>query len=84
MKRRKMLIVILLAAILLLLCAGCNRPVFDTVWTFDRAQIRMPDGTVVSGAVEAWRDFEDGDMLQVGIDGVTYLTHSANVLLWTE
>lgn len=81
---KKLLIVILLTALLLALFTGCNRPVFDTVWTFDRAQIRMPDGTVVSGAVEAWRDFEDGDMLQVTIDGQVYLTHSTNVVLWTE
>lgn len=81
---RKMLVVMLLAAILLLLCVGCNRPVIDTVWMFDRVQIKMPDGTIVSGKVDTWRDFEDGDMLQVKIDGVTYLTHSTNVVLWCE
>lgn len=81
---KKLLVVLMLAALLLPLCAGCNRPVFDTVWTFDRVQIRMPDGTVVSGEVEAWRDFEDGDMLQVIIDGRVYLTHSTNVVLWTD
>ena len=81
---RKLIVVLILAALLLALFTGCNRPFVDTVWTFDRAQIRMPDGTVVSGKVEAWRDFEDGDMLQVKIDGQVYLTHSKNVVLWTD
>ena len=46
-----------------------------------RAMIRLPDGSVVDGAVESWRDFEDGDQLQIKIDGVTYLVHSTNVAL---
>ena len=81
---KKLLIVILLAAILLALCAGCNEPMAEEVRTFDRAQIRMPDGTVVSGTVEAWRVLAYKDTMQVRIDGVIYLTHSANVVLWTE
>lgn len=82
---KKMFIVLLLAVILFAICAGCgNRPVIDTIWTFDKAMIQMPDGTVVSGKVESWRDWSDSDMLQVKIDGQFYLTHSANVVLWTE
>lgn len=81
---KKLFVVLMLAALLLALFAGCNRPVLDTVWTFDQAQILMPDGTVVSGKVESWRDFEDGDMLQVKIDGQVYLMHSTNVVLWTD
>ena len=80
---KKKFVALLLAAILLVVCAGCgNRPMIDTVWLFDEAMVRMPDGTVVSGQVESWRDFEDSDMLQVKIDGKVYLTHSTNVVLW--
>ena len=74
---KKMFVALLLSAILLVVCAGCNRPVID-------AMVRMPDGTVVSGKVESWRAFEEGDMLQVKIDGKVYLTHSTNVVLWTD
>lgn len=81
---RKLIAVLMLTALLLALFTGCNRPMLDTVWSFDQAQILMPDGTVVSGKVEAWRDFEDGDMLQVKIAGQVYLTHSTNVVLWTD
>ena len=65
-----------------LLMSGCwNKQLFDFDYTFTRAMIRLPDGSVVDGAVESWRDFEDGDQLQIKIDGVTYLVHSTNVAL---
>lgn len=60
---------------------GCgNYKLLDTVYTFDRAIVSLPDGTVVDGKVDAWRDYED-DQLQVTIEGVTYLVHSANIAL---
>jgi len=60
---------------------GCgNRSLFDTTHTFDEAIIYIPDGSIVRGKIEKWRDFEDGDQLQVTIDGVTYLTHATNVV----
>lgn len=36
---------------------------------------------MVDGKVESWKDFEDGDQIQVKIDGVTYLVHSSNITL---
>ena len=78
---KKAIIALLLLAILLL-CAACgNRAIFDTTYTFNRAIIAMPDGSVVEGEVESWRDYDDGDQLQVTINGVTYLTHASNVVL---
>lgn len=75
--------------ILLLLCVimlvigftGCNKSLFDTTYKFDEAIIYIPDGSVIRGTVDKWTDFEDGDQLQVTIDGVTYLTHATNVVL---
>ena len=78
--KRIFLALLALAAALLLTACG-NRTVIDTVYTFDRAIIALPDGSYINGEVESWRDFEDGDQLQVTIDGVTYLTHSSNVVL---
>lgn len=81
---KKILLVLLtLAAVLTLVSCG-NRTVIDTVYTFDRAIIALPDGSYVEGKVDSWRDFEDGDQLQVTIDDVTYLTHSSNVVLISE
>jgi len=53
----------------------------DTTYTFDTAIISLPDGTVVKGEVDSWTDYEDGDQIQVVIDGVTYLVHSTNIVL---
>ena len=61
--------------------AGFNKQIFDFTYSFDKAIISMPDGTVVKGTVESWTDYEDGDQIQVKIDGTTYLVHSTNVVL---
>lgn len=81
----KRLIVMLLALMTVVaLLVGCgNKDVFDTVYTFDEAIIRLPDGTVISGEVQSWKDYE-GDQLQIKIDGVTYLVHSSQVVLIAE
>ena len=39
---------------------------------------------IVEGKVASWTDFEDGDQIQVKIDGKTYLVHSANIVLISE
>lgn len=58
-----------------------NRQYTDTAQKFDYAVIAIPNGDVVEGEVQSWLDFDDGDQLQVVINGVTYLTHSTNVVL---
>lgn len=77
---------LLLSAVLATaLFAGCtNVQLLDTTYKFDLAQITMPDGSVVEGAVDSWRDYDDSDMIQVVIGGVTYYTHSSNVVLYTK
>ncbi|MBQ8200420.1 MAG: hypothetical protein IJZ74_01490 [Clostridia bacterium] len=78
----KRLMIALLLLMTLLLCTACgNRAMFDTNYTFTRAMIALPDGTYIEGPVESWRDYDDGDQLQVTINGVTYLTHATNVVL---
>lgn len=53
----------------------------DTVRTFESAIISLPNGEVVSGRVDKWKDFEDGDQLQIKIEGTWYLVHSTNCVL---
>lgn len=74
-------LVLFLAGIIL---AACNKQVFDTTYKFDRAIIELRNGTIVEGKVQSWTDFEDGDQIQVKIDGVTYLVHSSNIDLITD
>ncbi len=80
MKKKFAILLIALVA-LVAFAAGCNKQVFDTTFSFDRAIISLPNGETVSGQVQSWKDYEDGDQIQVKIDGTTYLVHSANVVL---
>ncbi len=79
---KKTLILGIIALLAALTLAGCsNKDEFDSVRRFDRAILRLPDGTIVEGRVQSWTDFEDGDQLQVKINGKTYLIHSSNCVL---
>ena len=80
----KKIIALLLAVIVLLsvcLLAGCNKQLVDLTYSYEYAIIGLPNGEVVEGKVSSWTDFEDGDQLQIRIDGKTYLVHSSNVVL---
>ena len=55
-------------------------------WAYNSKTIqRMPDerrdGECIEGKVTSWKDFEDGDQIQVVIDGVTYLTDTTRCVL---
>ena len=64
---------------------GCgNKTAFDTTYTFNRAIVKLADGTIVDGRVQSWTDYEDGDQIQVKIYGNTYLVHSSNITLIQE
>lgn len=63
---------------MLMFLTGCNRQVIDTTFSYDNAILALPDGSVVSGKIESWKDYDDGDQIQVKIDGTTYLVHSVN------
>ena len=82
MKKFKVVVATMCAALSLSACG--NHQIFDTTYTFDRAIISMPDGTVIEGKVTSWTDYEDGDQIQVKIDGKTYLVHSSNIALIAE
>lgn len=64
-------------------CNGCNKQIWDGIQRYDRAIIKLPDGNIITGQVEMWNDY-DGDQIQVKVDGVWYLVHSNNVVLFVE
>ena len=82
----KTLALVLLTSALILILSGCgNRQFLDMTYTFTYARIYTPDGQkLVEGKVSSWRDYEDGDQIQVVINGATYLTHASLVILSTE
>jgi len=77
----KKVITILITLFMLAALCACNRQMIDLKYKFDRAIILLPNDETVEGTVESWRDFEDGDQLQITIDGVTYLVHSTDAVL---
>lgn len=83
----KKVIAILLALVVILgivILAGCNKQMVDLTYSYERAILCLPNGEVVEGKVSSWTDFEDGDQIQVKIDGVTYLVHSSNIVLISD
>ena len=79
---KKVIVYILLPIIIVLVATSCdNKQLLDTTYNFNYGIIRLQDGTVIEGKVQSWRDFEDGDQLQVKMDNVTYLVHSFNCTL---
>ena len=82
---KKKLIATVLALGMVISMSGCgNRQMINLTYNYKYAVISLPNGDIVEGAVESWRDYDDGDQLQITVDGVTYLLHAANVALMTE
>ena len=83
----KKIIAIILAVVLAVsigVLAGCNKQMVDLTYSYEYAIIGLPNGEVVEGRVSSWTDFEDGDQIQVKIDGKTYLVHSSNIVLISD
>ena len=80
----KKLIALALTLILLLTLTACNKQMVDLTYSYERAILSLPNGEIVEGKVSSWTDFEDGDQIQVRIDGKTYLVHSSNIVLISD
>lgn len=79
---KKIILIVILFVLVITLCS-CNRTIIDTTYHFDRAQIILPDGSIVKGNIQKWRDYE-GEQLQIRINGTTYLIHSENAVLISD
>lgn len=81
----KKLLAAILALGMALSLAGCgNRQMIDLTYSYKYTIISLPNGEIVEGKVDSWKDFEDGDQLQITVDGVTYLVHATDAVLITE
>ena len=81
---KKRLMAVLAAAMVLACLAGCNKQMVDLTYSYERAILVLPNGEVIEGKVSSWTDFEDGDQIQVKIEGKTYLVHSSNIVLISD
>jgi hypothetical protein len=75
------LVTLMIAALIAMIFSGCNKQIIDTSYTFDKA-ILYVGGEWITINVDSWKDYEDGDQIQVkDTDGNTYLVHSTNITL---
>lgn len=80
----KKLAIIVSSIVLAVSLSACNKQIVDLTYSYERAIISLPNDEIVEGKVQSWTDFEDGDQIQVKIDGVTYLVHASQVVLISE
>ena len=80
----KKLAIIVSSIVFAVSLAACNKQVVNLTYSYERAIISLPNGEIVEGKVQSWTDFEDGDQIQVKIDGVTYLLHASQIVLISE
>lgn len=84
MKTKAKFVTVVLVLIIFMISAiyltSCNKQIIDVTYAFDKAIISLPNGELVEGKVDSWRDY-DADQIQVKIDGTTYLVHSENIVL---
>ena len=79
--RKKTVALLLVMLVLVCLLCGCNRQIVDVTYNYNYAYIELPSGNMVEGKLDSWFDYENSDVVQVVIDGTTYLTHYENVVL---
>ena len=80
--KKKVLVAVLTATTILGLTGCGNKDLFDTNYTYDRAIIGLPNGESVEVEIKQWKDYEDGEQIQIiAKDGTVYLTSSLNCTL---
>lgn len=85
MKKIICVALILSLALALTACQVGNRQVgWDTTQTFTHAILELGNGELIEGTVTSWRDFDESDVVQFTMNGVTYLTHYSKVILCTK
>lgn len=80
----KKIITVISSIAMLAAMTGCNKQIIDTTYKIDYAMVKLANGEVVEGKLDSWLDFENSDMIQVKIDGKTYIVHSSNASLIDE
>ena len=81
---KKIVALLLVVIMITAMFCGCNAQLIDLTYSYEYGYIKLPNGEVVEGAVSSWKDYESGDVVQVAIDGKTYLTHYENVVLVSD
>ena len=84
MKKRLFVIALIIVAATATFLSGCgNKDLIDTVYTYQKVMIELPGGSIITGEIDSWRDYE-GEQIQISIGGTTYLVHAENIVLIHE
>ena len=68
-----------------ILAVGCgNQQLVDTQYTYNKAIIGFPDGSVKEVEVKKWNDYDDTSIQIISEEGEVYLTDLKNVVLLKE
>ena len=81
MKRNRKLIVICLLCLLFL--NGCNKQIIDLDYNYDKAVCNY-NGDKIVLKIDKWRDYEDGEQIQIKSGDKTYLLSMYNCYLVDE
>lgn len=72
---------VMIFGIIIAAMTSCNKQIIDTSYTFNKAIINTGN-EVITVNVKSWKDFDDGDQIQIKTDdGTVYLVHSSNITL---
>lgn len=82
----KLLLIITILVVMTFTLTACgNKDMFDTVYTYNYAIVDFLDGRVEKIGIKQWRDYEDGEQIQITAkDGTVYLVNSVNCILIRE
>lgn len=85
MKTIKLAVIALFSLGIAASLSGCNKDIFGTTYTFNYAQVRLPDGRIKEGKVKAWAKYGNQDSVRVKfVNGEVYYTNSVNVVLYDK
>ena len=86
MKKVKRLLLLSILLVVPMLTACGNKDILGLTYTFEYAQVKLPDGTIIDGQVKEWAREDKTDSISVTFkDGKgTYFTHATNVVLYNK
>ena len=86
MKKAKRFFLLSTLLVVPMLTACGNKDILGLTYTFEYAQVKLPDGTIIDGQVKEWAREEKTDSIRVTFkDGKgTYFTHATNVVLYNK
>lgn len=74
----------IILALSLFVLVGCNRQLIDLNYRFTYAKVIIGNEVEIY-KIRSWKDFPEGDQIQITLEnGTTILTHSTNVILYSE